>query len=85
MSTFEQEELWREAKYIAQSAAVAEIIRRIEHRLVDQWSNSDPEKQNEREASYNLVRAIRAFRDEIAALASEPDVTAFNRRLKGDR
>ena len=85
MSTFEQEDLWREAKSLANSPATMEIIRRIEQRLIDKWSNSDPENYDEREALYNLVRAVRTFRDELAALASEPDVTAFNRRLKGDR
>ena len=86
MSDYEKEELWREAKVLAQSRAVAEVISRIEQRMVNEWINSDPEKGwDAREASFNLVRAIRAFRDELAALASEPDVTAFNRRLKGDR
>lgn len=86
MSDYEKEELWREAKVLAQSRAVAEVIRRLEARMVNEWMNSDPEKGwDAREASFNLVRAIRAFRDELAALASEPDVTAFNRRLKGDR
>jgi hypothetical protein len=83
--SFEQEDLWREAKSLAQSKATAEIIRRIEQRLIDEWSNSDPDKWDARDAAYHLVRAIRTFRDELAALASEPDVTAFNRRLKGDR
>lgn len=85
MSTFELEDLWREAKSLAQSRATAEVIRRIEARLVDEWSNSDPDKYDARDAAYQLIRAIRTFRDELAALASEPDVTAFNRRLKGDR
>lgn len=86
MSTFDQEELWREAKYLVQSKAALEVVSRIEKRAIDEWSNSDPENGwDAREASFNLVRAIRAFRDELAALASEPDVTAFNRRLKGDR
>jgi hypothetical protein len=85
MSDYEKEELWREAKVLAQSKATAEVIRRIEQRLVDEWSNSDPDKWGARDAAYHLVRAIRTFRDELAALASEPDVTAFNRRLKGDR
>lgn len=85
MSTFDQEELWREAKYLVQSKAAMEVINRIERRLIDEWSNSDPEKWEARDAAYHLVRAIRTFRDELAALASEPDVTAFNRRLKGDR
>lgn len=85
MSTFDQEELWREAKYLVQSKAAMEVINRIEQRLIDEWSNSDPDKWEARDAAYQLVRAIRTFRDELAALASEPDVTAFNRRLKGDR
>lgn len=83
--SFEQEDLWREAKSLAQSKATAEIIRRIEQRLIDDFSNSEPGQWEERDAAYHLVRAIRTFRDELAALASEPDVTAFNRRLKGDR
>ena len=86
MSTYEQEELWREAKTLAQSKATAEVFIRIEKRLVDEWMNSDPDKGwDAREASFNLVRALRSFRDELAALASTPDVTAFNRRLKGDK
>lgn len=85
MSTFELEDLWREAKVLAQSKATQEVISRIEKRLIDEWSNSDPDKWEARDAAYQLVRAIRTFRDELAALASEPDVTAFNRRLKGDR
>lgn len=85
MSTFEQEDLWRAAKQLVGDRAVEEVIRRIEQRLMDDWSNSDPEKYEARDAAYHLVRAIRTFRDELAALASEPDVTAFNRRLKGDK
>ena len=86
MATFEEEDLFREAKALANSKATMEVIRRIEQRLTEDWANSDPENGwDAREASFNLVRAIRAFRDELAALASTPDVTAFNRRLKGDR
>jgi len=85
MSTFDQEELWREAKVLAQSKAAMEVISRIEKRLIDEWSTSDPAKWAARDTACHLVRAIRTFRDELAALASEPDVTAFNRRLKGDR
>jgi hypothetical protein len=83
--SFEQEDLWREAKSLANSRAAMEVIRRIEQRLIDEWSNSDPDKYDARDAAYHLVRAVRTFRDELAALAREPDVTAFNRRLKGDR
>lgn len=85
MATFEEEDLYREAKALANSKATMEVIRRIEQRLIDDWSNSDPEKYEARDAAYHLVRAVRTFRDELAALASTPDVTAFNRRLKGDR
>lgn len=85
MATFEEEDLYREAKSLANSNATMEVIRRIEQRLIDDWSNSDPEKYEARDAAYYLIRAVRTFRDELAALASTPDVTAFNRRLKGDR
>lgn len=85
MSVLEKEDLWREAKVIANSRTAAELFKRIEERLYGEWSNSDPEKWEARDAAYNLIRAVRTFRDELAALASEPDVTAFNRRLKGDK
>ena len=85
MSVLEKEDLWREAKVLANSRAVAEVMSRIEQRLYNEWSNSDPDKWEARDAAYHLIRAIRTFRDELAALASEPDVTAFNRRLKGDK
>lgn len=84
MQTFEQEDIWREAKVLAKSRAVEELMKRIEVRLFNEWSNSDPDKWEARDAAYHLIRAVRTFRDELAALASEPDVTAFNRRLKGD-
>lgn len=85
MSTYDEEMMWREAKTLATSKATMEVIRRIEQRLTEEWANSDPDKYEARDAAYNLVRAVRTFRDELAALASTPDVTAFNRRLKGDR
>lgn len=85
MATFEEEDLFREAKALANSKATMEVIRRIEQRLTEEWANSDPEKYEARDAAYYLIRAVRTFRDELAALASTPDVTAFNRRLKGDR
>lgn len=85
MSTFEMEDLWREAKIFTQSKTADELFKRIERRVFDEWTNSPPEKYEERDAAYQLVRAVRALRTELAALASEPDVTAFNRRLKGDR
>ena len=85
MATFEEEDLYREAKALANSKATMEVIRRIEQRLTEDWANSDPEKYEARDAAYHLVRAVRTFRDELAALASTPDVTAFNRRLKGDK
>lgn len=83
--TFEEEDLYREAKALANSKATMEVIRRIEQRVTEEWANSDPGKHEARDAAYHLVRAVRVFRDELAALASTPDVTAFNRRLKGDR
>ena len=82
MATFEQEELWREAKSFASSAAFREITRLLEERFTDSWRFSDPENSQSRDDAYHMVRAIAAFRDELTALAATPDVTQFNRRLK---
>lgn len=82
MATFEQEELWRSAKALASDKAANVVIDRIEQRFIDKWKQSDPEDLGGRDAAYFMVRAIAAFRGELNALASEPDITRFNNRLK---
>lgn len=82
MSTFEQEELWRSAKVLASDKAANVVIDRIEQRFIDEWKQSNPEDLGGRDAAYFMVRAIAAFRGELNALASEPDITRFNNRLK---
>lgn len=83
--TFDEELIWREAKALSKNAAAIEVINRVEQNAVREWSTSAPDQQDAREAAYGMVRAIRAFRDELAALASSQDVTAFNRRLNTGR
>ena len=82
MSTFEQEELWRSAKALASDKASNAVLDRLEQRFTDEWKQSDPEDLGGRDAAYFMVRSIAAFRAELIALASEPDITRFNSRLK---
>ena len=82
MPTFEQEDLWRSAKALASDKATSTVLDRLEERYIDEWRQSDPEDLGGRDAAYFMVRAIAAFRGELNALASEPDITRFNNRLK---
>jgi hypothetical protein len=82
MSTFEQEDLWRSAKALASDKSTSTVLDRLEERYIDEWRQSDPEDLGGRDAAYFMVRAIAAFRGELNALASEPDITRFNNRLK---
>lgn len=82
MSTFEQEELWREAKAFASSASFREVMRLLEESYTSDWKNSDPGDSQTRDAAYSMVRAVTAIRDQLQAIASAPDVAQFNRRLK---
>lgn len=82
MSTFEQEDLWRSAKALSSDKAASTVLDRLEERYIDEWRQSDPEDLGGRDAAYFMVRAIAAFRGELNALASEPDITRFNNRLK---
>ena len=82
MSTFEQEELWRSAKSLASDKAASSVLDRLEQRYIDEWKQSDPDDLGRRDVAFFMVRAIIAFRAELIALASEPDVARFNSRLK---
>lgn len=82
MSTFEQETLWIAAKGMANDAAVKEVLRRLRERAVDDWASSPPDAEAKRMDAYHMVRAITAFESELTALAAEPDVVRFNRRLR---
>lgn len=82
MSTFEQEELWREAKAFSGSASFREVMRLLEDRYTSDWKLSDPSDSQKRDDAFHMVRAITALRDELAAIAATPDVVQFNRRLK---
>lgn len=82
MSSFEQEDLWRSAKALASDKATSTVLDRLEQRYIDEWRQSDPADLEGRDAAYFMVRAIAAFRGELNALASEPDITRFNNRLK---
>lgn len=82
MGSYEQEELWRAAQALHRDAAAQEVLKRLEARCVSEWMISAPEDGAKRDAAYHMVRAVTAFRQELEALAVEPTVAQFNRRLK---
>jgi len=81
MATYEQEELWRSAKALVNDKATQAVLKRLQDRVVADWMGSTPEAVTKRDDAYHMVRAIAAFRDELTALAAEPSVMQFNRRL----
>ena len=81
MSTYDQEELWRSAKALVNDKAAQAVLNRLQDRVVADWMGSSPEAVAKRDDAYHMVRAIAAFKDELTALAAEPSVTQFNRRL----
>lgn len=82
MATFEQEELYREAQAFARSESMKEVFRRLEERMIYTWKASAPDASQARDDAYLMVRAIAELRNELTALAVEPTVDRFNRRLK---
>ncbi len=82
MTSYEQEELWRAAGALHRDGAAQEVLKRLEERYVNDWKMSAPEDGAKRDDAYRMVRAVTAFRAELASLAAEPTVAQFNRRLK---
>lgn len=81
MASYEQEELWRAAKALSVDKATLAVLQRLQDRSVSDWMGSPPEAGAKRDDAYHMVRAIAAFRDELTALAAEPTIMQFNRRL----
>ena len=82
MSTHEQEQLWIAAKGLVKDASAKEVLKRLRENATDDWANSAPDAEAKRMEAYYMVRAIAAFEAELTALAAEPDLTRFNRRLR---
>ena len=82
MATFEQEQLWQAAAALHKDQAAREVLKILVARYVSEWMGSTPEDAAKRDDAYHMVRAIAAFRQELEALAFEPTVAQFNRRLK---
>lgn len=80
--SFEQENLWRAAQALAKDPAAREVLRRIEEKYTAAWRDSAPDDERTRDNAYRMIRTISVFRDELAALAAEPTVAQFNRRLQ---
>jgi len=77
----EQEDLWRAAKLISGDKSVSEVFERLEARYIEDWKGSSPENEQKRMEAYYMVRAIAAIRSELTAIAAEPDILRFNKRL----
>ena len=80
--TFEQDELYREAQSFVRGKVIEEIFARLERRTIEDWKRSDPTSAQSRDDAYHLMRAISGLRTELTALAAEPTIDQFNRRLK---
>jgi len=80
--TFEQDELYREAQSFVRGKVIEEIFARLERRTIEDWKRSDPASAQSRDDAYHLMRAISGLRTELTALAAEPTIDQFNRRLK---
>lgn len=80
--TFEQDELYREAQSFVRGKVIEEIFARLERRTIEDWKRSDPASAQSRDDAYHLMCAISGLRTELTALAAEPTIDQFNRRLK---
>jgi hypothetical protein len=80
--SFEQEDLWRSAKGFVGDRVLEELFNRLTQTYMHSWSLSAPEDASKRDDAYHMVRAIASLRNELTALAAEPDVVKFNSRLK---
>jgi len=80
--SFEQEDLWRSAKGFVGDRVLEELFTRLTEKYTHVWSSSAPDADQQRDDAYRMVRAIASLRNELTALAAEPDVVKFNSRLK---
>jgi hypothetical protein len=80
--SFEQEDLWRSAKGFVGDRVLEELFIRLTEKYTHSWSSSAPDDASKRDDAYHMVRAIASLRNELTALAAEPDVVKFNSRLK---
>jgi hypothetical protein len=80
--SFEQEDIWRSAKAFAGDRVLEELFTRLAQKYTHSWSSSAPDDAQQRDDAYRMVRAIASLRNELTALAAEPDVVKFNSRLK---
>lgn len=83
--SFEQEDLWRSAKAFAGDRVLDALFDRLKDKYTHIWSSSAPDEDQKRDDAYRMVRAVASLKDELTALAAEPDVVKFNSRLKRDK
>lgn len=69
-----------QAKEFATSYVVAGLLEDIEAKHTEIWKNSSPAAREVREAAYDMIRAVQALRVEMQSIATDGEVTAWNKR-----
>ena len=70
-----------QAKEFATSYVVEALLADIEAKHVEVWKTS--QAIEDREACFQMVRAIQALRSELVSVASSEEIAVYNRRLRG--
>jgi predicted CopG family antitoxin len=77
---YEREEIYRAAKALKNDRAFDELVKRLVEKYTTDWRNSALDDLATREKAFLKILVLDELRSELDALASEPDVTAYNRR-----
>jgi len=67
----------------AKSDAVAEVLKRLEQKFIEEWKSAPVADAAARETAFFMVRAIEALRRELDNIAQSQKIEDWNRRLKG--
>lgn len=78
--SYEREEVYRAAKALKSDRAFEELVKRLTEKYTNDWRTSALDDLPTREKSFLKILVLDELRSELDALASEPDVTAYNRR-----
>lgn len=75
------ETLLREAEAFANSQTLAEVFKRLKQGLQQDWADSPPSAQGEREHLHRLHDGLRMIEAALKALAETGKIDAYNRSL----
>jgi predicted DCC family thiol-disulfide oxidoreductase YuxK len=76
-----EHDLVSQAQEFAKSDAVAEILRRLEAKYIEDWKATVPVGTDTREHCYRMVLAIDALRQELQIIAQSEKITEWNRKV----